>query len=302
MKREIATMRRLPWRHLVRNVKPNPSFWSHQFVCFFWPLGVFPLADMCIEKSLLLLRFPPCGDSDKPKAAEGNSAPLRHSNSISEVDFQASSSVGSPSGVQRETIQTPGAQARDSSSGDQSMPENKGSGENLSTQPGQPAVPTVIPHKTPFSRSRLRLLSCRSIEEPSMASSVKDRYPIVKHILNFIRDQGVTTARWLAVSGVLISNVSTPSDMVKVPYSFSLLSLVLYRHFAWAKPRLWVCARSWTWCSSVYVPWESHTSSRLPASSFCRSYLHARKTSLGKFGEISYHLNNILPNYLNWHF
>lgn len=154
---------------------------------------------MCIEKSLLLLRFPPCGqpsrDSDKPKAAEGSSAPLPHSNSISDGDFQASPSVGSPSVVKREKDQSPGAQAQNSSAGDQSMPDNKGSGENLSTQPGQPALPSVIPHKTPFSRSRLRLLSCRSIEEPSMTSSVKDRYPIVKHILNFIRDQGVTTAR-----------------------------------------------------------------------------------------------------------
>lgn len=163
---------------------------------------------MCIEKSLLLLRFPPCGqpcrDSDKPKAAEGSSAPLLHSNSISEGDFQASSSVGSPSVVQRETAQPPGAQAQNSSAGDQSMPDNKGSGENPSTQPGQPALPAVVPHKTPFSRSRLRLLSCRSIDESSMTSSVKDRYPIVKHILNFIRDQGVTTARWLTASSVLI--------------------------------------------------------------------------------------------------
>lgn len=165
----------------------------------FCDLPVSPLADMCIEKSLLLLRFPPCEqprrDSDKPKAAEGSSAPLRHSNSISEGDFQASSSVESPSVVKKETAQSPGAQAQNSSTSDQSMPDTKGPGENLSTQPGQAALPSVIPHKTSFSRSRLRLLSYRSMEEPSMTSSVKDRYPIVKHILNFIRDQGVTTAR-----------------------------------------------------------------------------------------------------------
>lgn len=175
---------------------------------FFTDVCIFRVADMCIEKSLLLLRFPPCGqpnrDSDKPKAAEGNIAPLLHSNSISEGDFQASPSVGSSSVVKRETDQSPGAQDQNSSAGDQSLPDNKGSGENLSTQPGQPVLSSVIPHKTPFSRSRLRLLSCRSIEEPSMTSSVKDRYPIVKHILNFIRDQGLTTARWLAVSSVLI--------------------------------------------------------------------------------------------------
>lgn len=200
MKREMATTRRLPWRHLVRNVEPNPSFFKTASLLMFFPdLCGFSLADMCIEKSLLLLRFPPCGqprsDGDKTKAAEGSSAPLFQSNSISEGDFQPSSSVGSPSVVKREPGQSPGAQAQNSSTGDQSMPDNKGLGENSSTQPGPPASPSVIPHKTPFSRSRLRLLSCRSIEEPSMTSSVKDRYPIVKHILNFIRDQGVTTAR-----------------------------------------------------------------------------------------------------------
>lgn len=154
---------------------------------------IFPLADACIEKSLLLLRFPPCGlpfhDTDNSKAAKGSSAPLPESNSISESDFQASSSVGSPSVVYRERAQSPSAQAQNSSTGDQSKLDNKCSEENLYTQPLEPT------HKTPFSRSRLRLLSCRSIEEPGMASSVKDRYPIIKCILNFIRDQGITTAR-----------------------------------------------------------------------------------------------------------
>lgn len=248
----------------------------------------FPLADMCIEKSLLLLRFPPCGqprsDGDKAKAAEGSSAPLFQSNSISEGDFQASSSVGSPSVVKREPGQSPGAPAQNSSTGDQSVPDNKGLGENSSTQPGPPASPSVVPHKTPFSRSRLRLLSCRSIEEPSMTSSVKDRYPIVKHILNFIRDQGVTTARWLTISSVLIHMFQLHQTWFTDQYCFSPPSVVLYRHSPWAKPRRWVCAKSWKWCSSVYVPWESHTSSKPPASCFCRSCLHARKTSLGKSG------------------
>lgn len=175
-------------------LKPAKSFFF-----FFSDWCVFSLADMCIEKSLLLLRFPPCGPpcggSDAPKAAEGSSAPRVHSNSISEGDFQASSSAGSPGVGKGETAQSPGAQAQNSSAGDQRMTDNKGLGENLSARPEQPAVPSATPHKTPFSRSRLRLLSCRSIEEPSMTTSVKDRYPIIKHILNFIRDQGVTTAR-----------------------------------------------------------------------------------------------------------
>lgn len=198
MKREMLIRRRLRWRRLVSNLKPSPSLLNHKWTDF----CIFSLADACIEKSLLLLRFPPCGpschDTDNSKAAEGSSAPLPGSNSISEGDFQASSSVGSPSVVNRERAQS-------SSTGDQSKLDNKDSEENLCTQPGEPALPSVPTHKTPFSRSRLRLLSCRSIEEPGMASSVKDRYPMIKHILNFIRDQGVTTARWQTVNSVLIS-------------------------------------------------------------------------------------------------
>ncbi|XP_056909607.1 zinc finger ZZ-type and EF-hand domain-containing protein 1 [Takifugu flavidus] len=180
------------------------------------------LADACIEKSLLLLRFPPCGlpchDTDNSKAAEGSSAPLPGSNSISEGDFQASSSVGSPSVVNRERAQSPGAQAQNSSTGDQSKLNNKSSEENLYTHPGEPALPSVTTHKTPFSRSRLRLLSCRSIEEPGMASSVKDRYPIIKCILNFIRDQGVTTAsvvQTLSLSKAQAVSVSKVLEMVQ---------------------------------------------------------------------------------------
>uniref|UniRef100_A0A4W6ECV5 Zinc finger ZZ-type and EF-hand domain containing 1 n=1 Tax=Lates calcarifer TaxID=8187 RepID=A0A4W6ECV5_LATCA len=162
------------------------------------------LADMCIEKSLLLFRFAPCGvtcqDSDSFKAAEGSSALLLRSSSISEGDFQASSSLGpQPAGAEEGSDaragqnKSPGAQAPNSSSG-HSRRGHRGSTESLSSQPGEPASPSAFPRKPPFSRARLRLLSCRSIEEPRLTPSVKDRYPILKHILNFIKDQALTTA------------------------------------------------------------------------------------------------------------
>uniref|UniRef100_A0A4W6ECK7 Zinc finger ZZ-type and EF-hand domain containing 1 n=1 Tax=Lates calcarifer TaxID=8187 RepID=A0A4W6ECK7_LATCA len=164
----------------------------------------FLLADMCIEKSLLLFRFAPCGvtcqDSDSFKAAEGSSALLLRSSSISEGDFQASSSLGpQPAGAEEGSDaragqnKSPGAQAPNSSSG-HSRRGHRGSTESLSSQPGEPASPSAFPRKPPFSRARLRLLSCRSIEEPRLTPSVKDRYPILKHILNFIKDQALTTA------------------------------------------------------------------------------------------------------------
>lgn len=163
------------------------------------------LADTCIEKSLLLFRFIPCGvpcqDSDSSKAAEGSSAPLPRSRSISEGDFQASSPLPpQPPGIEEGgdartgQSQTSGAQAQTSSTCGH-KPGHRGSTESLSSQSGEPASPSAFPRKAPFSRARLRLLSCRSIEEPRMTPSVKDRYPMLKHILNFMRDQALTTAR-----------------------------------------------------------------------------------------------------------
>lgn len=154
---------------------------------------------MCIEKSLLLFRFTPCGgpcqDSDVLKATGGGSAPLLRSTSVSEGDFQACSSHEPLAVGTEEGAQSLGTQVQSSSSCGHSKAGHRGSRESLSAQTGEPASPSSIPHKTPFSRSRLRLLSCRSIDELRMAPSVKDRCPLLKHILNFIRDQALTTAR-----------------------------------------------------------------------------------------------------------
>ncbi|KAK5859119.1 hypothetical protein PBY51_003209 [Eleginops maclovinus] len=144
------------------------------------------LAEMCIEKSLLLFRFTPCGgpyqENDSSRDAEGSSARLFRSCSISEADFQANSSLVAQAAAQSSSTCGHGKQG------------HQGSTESLCSQPGEPASPSAVPRKAPFSRARLRLLSCRSIEEPRLTPSVKDRYPILKHILNFIKDQALTTA------------------------------------------------------------------------------------------------------------
>lgn len=153
----------------------------------------------------MLFRFTPCGvpsvDNDSSKKTDGTSVPLLRSSSISEGDFQASSSLASPTvstveGVQPTAVQDQNVCAHGKSG-------HKSSTESLSSQAAEPASPSTFPRKAPFSRSRLRLLSCRSIEEPHMTSSVKDRYPIIKHILNFIRDQALTTARCVTTTSLL---------------------------------------------------------------------------------------------------
>lgn len=165
---------------------------SFSFFSFFH--GFF-VADICIEKSLLLFRFSPCRvpcqNSDHSRKTGGTSAPLLRSSSISEGDFQASSSLASPTvsaveGTQPTAVQDLSAHSKSG---------HRSSSESLSSQTAEPASPSTFPRKAPFSRSRLRLLSCRSIEEPLMTSSIKDRYPMIKHILNFMRDQALTTAR-----------------------------------------------------------------------------------------------------------
>lgn len=202
---------RLLWTHLVRSEYKAISHLfslqlSHYEYYFADLLFYVSLAEMCIEKSLLLFRFAPCGitgqDSDSLKAAEGSSALLFRSNSISEGDFQASPSQvpqtpGAEEGSEARAgqSQSTGAQAQSSSSCGANRRVHRDSTESQSSQSGEPPSPSAFPRKPPFSRARLRLLSCRSIEEPRMAPSVKDRYPILKHILNFIKDQALTTAR-----------------------------------------------------------------------------------------------------------
>ncbi|XP_054611299.1 zinc finger ZZ-type and EF-hand domain-containing protein 1 [Dunckerocampus dactyliophorus] len=163
------------------------------------------LAEMCIEKSLLLFSFSPCGmlctDCDSSKTAEGSSDPLHCPSSISEDDFQAGSSLEHP------TVSADNVGAKPGQSQLPSVPipscvhcksGHKGSTESLSSWgAGSPASPSALSHKASFSRARLRLLSCRSIEEPCATPSIKDRYLVLKHILNFIKDNALTTANIL---------------------------------------------------------------------------------------------------------
>ncbi|MED6251647.1 hypothetical protein ATANTOWER_000902, partial [Ataeniobius toweri] len=164
------------------------------------------LAEMCIEKSLLLIRFAPssiksCQGGDSSKAKEGSFGPLLRSSSISEGDFQPISSLGPCPGLpdeasdaRPEQSQLSNSQPPNSSSSEHSRRGHRDSTENLSSHPPEPASPSTFPRKVPFSRSRLRLLSYRSIEESHMTPSVKERHPILKHILNFMKDQALTTA------------------------------------------------------------------------------------------------------------
>lgn len=195
-----------PWTHWVRI--PENKTQKHQSLeeCLLIIASFLSSAETCIEKSLLLFRFAPCGKScqgsSNTKATEDSSTPLIRTSSISEGDFQPSSSQGPQSGSSDEASdarpgesQVSSSKPPNSSSSEHTRRGHRDSAEILPSQPGEPASPSTFPRKAPFSRSRLRLLSYRSVEDSHMTPSVKERYPILKHILNFMKDQALTTTR-----------------------------------------------------------------------------------------------------------
>ncbi|XP_030216671.1 zinc finger ZZ-type and EF-hand domain-containing protein 1 isoform X5 [Gadus morhua] len=165
------------------------------------------LAEVCIQKSLLLLRFPPSGDTSGP--AEGSSAPLLlRSCSVSEGDFQPTTSpvaaTASAAAAAAAPLALALAQAAEPPSESEAGTVPEGGQQNqtaadagLSSQTEEPAGPpsaSSVPRR-PIRRTlgRVRLLSYRSVEEPRTVLSVRERYPILKHLLNFMKDQALTT-------------------------------------------------------------------------------------------------------------
>lgn len=179
-----------------------------------FPLSFFflflpPPAEICLSKSLLLFRFSPGAASataptpypDPCKPAESPIAPvLPYSASISESDFQACpastaahSAVSSQSPTRVET-QISASSDLGASSG-ASAQSSRGSTESLHSQGAEPMSPVAFSRRAPFSRGRLRLLSYRSVEETRPMPSVKERFPILKHIFSFVKDMAISETR-----------------------------------------------------------------------------------------------------------
>ncbi|XP_031428595.1 zinc finger ZZ-type and EF-hand domain-containing protein 1, partial [Clupea harengus] len=204
-------------RYLVKKMNVQEEQEKDQAV-----VSMESLAEVCIEKSLLLFRFTPKGvlthlsETSKPEGG-ASTAPLLRSISISEADFQASPVAPSqppkaeggaanpadapglshPDHVQSQvsSASDPGASSSSSSSSSSGPTQGpKCSTETLQAQAADPVSPVALQRRSLFSRERLRLLSFRSLEEPRQAPSVKERFPILKDILNFMKDQAVSVA------------------------------------------------------------------------------------------------------------
>uniref|UniRef100_A0A8C6RQT6 Zinc finger, ZZ-type with EF hand domain 1 n=1 Tax=Nannospalax galili TaxID=1026970 RepID=A0A8C6RQT6_NANGA len=153
------------------------------------------LAKECIQKSLLLLKFLPMGKSSKenndklvPVDETDHLQPLdrrQRTSSVVEEHFQASASPTEAA------LPTPG----DKSPGLQSQPKLPPSSGPSATEVStteEPSSPSTPSRRPPFTRGRLRLLSFRSMEEARPVPTVKEKYPMLKDVMDFIKDQSLS--------------------------------------------------------------------------------------------------------------
>uniref|UniRef100_A0A8D0GHU4 Zinc finger ZZ-type and EF-hand domain containing 1 n=1 Tax=Sphenodon punctatus TaxID=8508 RepID=A0A8D0GHU4_SPHPU len=200
---------------------------------------VYSLADgiriwMCIQKSLLLLNFLLLRTKAKDVAPDTWEASdlenVQHTDkhqrtsSIVETDFQAAGSVSSngvthPVSTERDRMikpdakikQVPDSPQTETASGSQSKPlDNAVLQQEDSSSP--PSTPTRKPQ---FSRGRLRLLSLRSMEEPKPVPTVKEKYPILKNILDFIKDQSLSHESVLKVLAMRKAHAQSILEVLK---------------------------------------------------------------------------------------
>lgn len=120
--------------------------------------------------------------------------------SIVEADFQASSASpinaspeAAPSGLIGK-FQVPDQDCQKKQESELFKNETPG-GVQMKTTEESASPPPTPTRKAPFSRARLRLLSFRSMEESKVVASVKEKYPIVKNILDFVKDPTISHER-----------------------------------------------------------------------------------------------------------
>ncbi|KAG8452015.1 hypothetical protein GDO86_003990 [Hymenochirus boettgeri] len=159
------------------------------------------LAKECIKKSLLLLLFSPVTSKlsfDSYHLGENthiiNCPECRRNSSFAESDFQAS--TGSPETVHPVFM----AQVQATDAGSQKKQQSElfretqsvSQTKNLEKAEDSTSPPPTPTRKVPFTRAKLRLMSFRSMEETRLVPNVKEKYPILKTILDFIKDPALS--------------------------------------------------------------------------------------------------------------
>ncbi|XP_033027640.1 zinc finger ZZ-type and EF-hand domain-containing protein 1 isoform X1 [Lacerta agilis] len=190
------------------------------------------LAQQCIQKSHLLLSFLPARtkaeghDSDHMEDfGRCHKDRRRRTSSVVEADFQASDS--SPVSGVTGFVFPEASQATASSSKRKQVPDSpqtevspasqsKSLDSNLSEQEDALSPPSTPTRKPPFSRGRLRLLSFRSMEESKPVPSIKEKYPILKHTLDFIKDQSLSHESVLKVLALRKAQAKSILEVLKM--------------------------------------------------------------------------------------
>ncbi|XP_068021477.1 zinc finger ZZ-type and EF-hand domain-containing protein 1 isoform X3 [Melanerpes formicivorus] len=169
------------------------------------------LAKLCMQKSLLLLNFLPVRAKTKDSASDSLGAQgiddiqkdvtekCRRKGSLVDTDFQAAHSVSSSGGTH--PVSKEDSQMTHSDMKTKQVPDPLPSEEAVHSKPVEHAAsqqedvaspPSTPTRKSQLSRGRLRLLSFRSMEEPRALPTVKEKYPMLKSILDFIKDQSLS--------------------------------------------------------------------------------------------------------------
>uniref|UniRef100_A0A8B9J2G1 Zinc finger ZZ-type and EF-hand domain containing 1 n=1 Tax=Amazona collaria TaxID=241587 RepID=A0A8B9J2G1_9PSIT len=194
------------------------------------------LAKLCMQKSLLLLNFLPVRAKRKDSASdslEGQDIDdIQHyvgdkcqrKGSFVDMDFQAAYSVSS-NGVSP-AVSKEGSQMTLSDTKMEQLPDSlqteaasaihsKPVESTVSQQEDTSSPPSTPTRKSQFSRGRLRLLSFRSMEEPRPVPTVKTKYPILKNILDFIKDQSLSYESVLKVLALRKSQGQNIMEVLK---------------------------------------------------------------------------------------
>ncbi|KAM8991703.1 zinc finger ZZ-type and EF-hand domain-containing protein 1 isoform 2-T2 [Ara ararauna] len=194
------------------------------------------LAKLCMQKSLLLLNFLPVRAKTKDSASdslEGQDIDdIQHyvgdkcqrKGSFVDMDFQAAYSLSS-NGV-TPAVSKEGSQMTLSDTKMEQLPDSlqteaasaihsKPVESTVSQQEDTSSPPSTPTRKSQFSRGRLRLLSFRSMEEPRPVPTVKTKYPILKNILDFIKDQSLSYESVLKVLALRKSQGQNIMEVLK---------------------------------------------------------------------------------------
>ncbi|KAG9492570.1 hypothetical protein GDO78_000848 [Eleutherodactylus coqui] len=185
------------------------------------------LAKQCIEKCLLLLSFTPTSRPPLDSCISADEDLLLNSQrkgSIVEADFQASSA--SPVNASPEAphpgligkFQVPDQDSHKKQESELFKSETPaGTQAKTSEKSEESASPPPTPtRKAPFSRARLRLLSFRSVEEAKVLPSVKEKYPIVKNILDFVKDPTISHESVLQVLALRRAQAESILKVLKI--------------------------------------------------------------------------------------